>query len=170
MASSSNSFVSTEFCKCELPLRVLTSWIPGNPARRFFVCPNQSRPINKKRGAWMWFDEEIECDWYMMHLYAMYILLNPQQRCLINNEISRQERIQDLEADLNEINDELQKTLKSKPVKKVTGEAMNSKAGKLGFDIAGVKFWGMAKEVLHFIWFHYIESPCGGLNFKNLAE
>nr|GEW50131.1 DNA-(apurinic or apyrimidinic site) lyase 2 [Tanacetum cinerariifolium]GEW77629.1 DNA-(apurinic or apyrimidinic site) lyase 2 [Tanacetum cinerariifolium] len=104
MASSSTSFVSNQVCCCELPLKVLTSWTPGNPARRFLVCPNQSKPVKKICDMWLWFDPKIECDWYRIHWYEMYIQLNPQQRRLMDNAISRQRRIEDLEADLNERN------------------------------------------------------------------
>ncbi|GJR47764.1 hypothetical protein Tco_1315867 [Tanacetum coccineum] len=68
------------------------------------MASSSNLPIKKKCGAWMWFVEENNCDWYMMHLYEMYIMLNPQQRRLKDNEIIRQERIQDLKADLNERN------------------------------------------------------------------
>ncbi|GJU59562.1 hypothetical protein Tco_1237328 [Tanacetum coccineum] len=89
----SDSFVSNQFCHCDLPLRVLTFWTPGNLARRFLVCPNRS----------------VECDWYRIHLSEMYIMPNPQERRRMDNEISRRGRIEDLEGDLKGRNGELQK-------------------------------------------------------------
>nr|GEW06478.1 hypothetical protein CTI12_AA158720 [Tanacetum cinerariifolium] len=44
-------------------VRVLTSWTPTNPARRFIVCQNQNKPNAKKKcKLWDWFDKELESD------------------------------------------------------------------------------------------------------------
>ncbi|GJV73926.1 zinc finger C2H2-type/integrase DNA-binding domain-containing protein [Tanacetum coccineum] len=97
-----SSFLAEETCRCGLPLRVLTSWTPINPSRRFAVCANRSKPGKKKCGYWEWYDPEIDHDWYMMHLYEMYIILNPNHRNLLHNEINRQARIEELEGELFE--------------------------------------------------------------------
>ncbi|GJX50934.1 hypothetical protein Tco_0277779 [Tanacetum coccineum] len=81
-----SSFLAEETCRCGLPLRVLTSWTPINPSRRFYVCANRSKPGKK----------------YRMHLYEMYIILNPNHRNLLHNEINRQARIEELEGELFE--------------------------------------------------------------------
>ncbi|GJR49722.1 DNA-(apurinic or apyrimidinic site) lyase 2 [Tanacetum coccineum] len=97
-----SSFLAEETCRCGLPLRVLTSWTPTNPSRRFAVCANRSKPGKKKCGYWEWYDPEIDHDWYRMHLYEMYIILNPNHRNLLHNEINRQARIEELEGELFE--------------------------------------------------------------------
>ncbi|GJV50011.1 hypothetical protein Tco_1440223 [Tanacetum coccineum] len=43
-----SSFLAEETCRCGLPLKVLTSWTPTNPSRRFVVCANRSKPGKKK--------------------------------------------------------------------------------------------------------------------------
>ncbi|GKD44998.1 DNA-(apurinic or apyrimidinic site) lyase 2 [Tanacetum coccineum] len=97
-----SSYLDDETCHCSLPLRVLTTWTPTNLARRFVVCPNRSKPGKKKCGYCEWYDPEIDTDWYRMHLYEMFILLNPNQRRLLHNEISRQARIEELKGELYE--------------------------------------------------------------------
>ncbi|GKG32031.1 zinc finger C2H2-type/integrase DNA-binding domain-containing protein, partial [Tanacetum coccineum] len=57
-----SSFLAEETCRCGLPLRVLTSWTPINPSRRFAVCANRSKPGKKKCGYWEWYDPEIDHD------------------------------------------------------------------------------------------------------------
>ncbi|GKE56055.1 hypothetical protein Tco_1495240, partial [Tanacetum coccineum] len=83
-----------------LQLRVLTSWTPTNPTRRFVVCLNCSKTGKKKCGYWEWYDPKIDTEWYRMHLYEMFILLNLNQRRLLHNEINRQARIDELEVEL----------------------------------------------------------------------
>ncbi|GJT64864.1 reverse transcriptase domain-containing protein [Tanacetum coccineum] len=64
-SSSSSSFqvLNHQLCQCDLPVRVLTSRKPTNPARRFIVCQNRNKPnATKKCGLWDWFDEELESD------------------------------------------------------------------------------------------------------------
>nr|GEU87198.1 zinc finger C2H2-type/integrase DNA-binding domain-containing protein [Tanacetum cinerariifolium] len=97
-----SSYLDDETCRCGLPLRVLTSWTPSNPARRFVVCPNRSKPRKKKCGYWEWYDLEIDTDWSWMHFYEMFILLNPNKRNLLHTKISRQVRIDELEVKLVE--------------------------------------------------------------------
>ncbi|GJU15699.1 zinc finger C2H2-type/integrase DNA-binding domain-containing protein [Tanacetum coccineum] len=94
-----SSYFDDETCHCGLPLRVLTSWTPTNPARRFVVCPNRSKLGKKKCGYWEWYDPEINTEWYKMNLYELFILLNPNQRNLLHNEVSCQERIDQLEVE-----------------------------------------------------------------------
>nr|GEV34750.1 DNA-(apurinic or apyrimidinic site) lyase 2 [Tanacetum cinerariifolium] len=98
---------------CGLPLRVLTAWTSTNPARRFVVRPNRSKPMKKKCEVWDWYDLEIKSDWYRMNLYEMYNTLNPQQRRQVGQETSRQMRIEGLEVELVEKNLQLQKSLAS---------------------------------------------------------
>ncbi|GJS25685.1 zinc finger C2H2-type/integrase DNA-binding domain-containing protein [Tanacetum coccineum] len=62
-----SSFLAEATCRCGLPLRVLTSWTPTNPSRRFAICANRSKPGKKKCGYWEWYDPEIDHDWYRMH-------------------------------------------------------------------------------------------------------
>nr|GFA83485.1 zinc finger C2H2-type/integrase DNA-binding domain-containing protein [Tanacetum cinerariifolium] len=81
---------------------VLTSWTPTNPSMRFVVCVNRSKPGKKKCGYWEWYDPEIDHDWYRMHVYEMYIILNPNHRNLLHNEINRQARIEELKGELFE--------------------------------------------------------------------
>ncbi|GJY55570.1 DNA-(apurinic or apyrimidinic site) lyase 2 [Tanacetum coccineum] len=69
-------FLTEETCRCDLPLRVLTSWTPTNPSRRFVVCANRSKPGKKKCGYWEW--------------------------NLLHNEINCQARIEELEGELFE--------------------------------------------------------------------
>ncbi|GJY91350.1 hypothetical protein Tco_0506546 [Tanacetum coccineum] len=103
---SYSSYKSNITCECELPSRVLTAWTPTNPAQRFLVCPNRSRPVRKKCAKWDWFDEELDSDWYRMHLYEMYTQLNPNQRRHLDTERSRQARIEELEVVLDETHDD----------------------------------------------------------------
>ncbi|GKA53094.1 putative reverse transcriptase domain-containing protein [Tanacetum coccineum] len=56
----------------------------------------------KKCGYWEWYDPEIDHDWYKMHLYEMYIILNPNHRNLLHNKINRQARIEEIEGELFE--------------------------------------------------------------------
>ncbi|GJX13874.1 zinc finger C2H2-type/integrase DNA-binding domain-containing protein [Tanacetum coccineum] len=94
-----SSYFDDETCHCGLPLRVLTSWTPTNPARRFVVCPNRSKPGKKKCGYWEWYDPKINTEWYKINLYELFILLNPNQRNLLHIEVSCQERIDQLEVE-----------------------------------------------------------------------
>nr|GEX26196.1 DNA-(apurinic or apyrimidinic site) lyase 2 [Tanacetum cinerariifolium] len=106
-------FHHDQTCACGLPLRVLIAWTPINPAQRFAVCPNRSKPMKKKCEVWDWYDLEIESDWYMMHLYEIYTILNPQQRRQLGQETSRQVKIEELEVELGDKNLQLQKSLAS---------------------------------------------------------
>lgn len=104
-------YLNDRTCECDLPVMVLTSWRHTNPARRFLVCPNRYKPVRKKCEFWDWYDPEMDSDWYRMHLYQMYTLLNPQQRTNLGQEGNREWRIGQLEAELGEKKMELQKTL-----------------------------------------------------------
>ncbi|GKC82915.1 hypothetical protein Tco_1138632 [Tanacetum coccineum] len=61
---------------------------------------NATATGKKKCGYWEWYDPEIDHDWYMMHLYEMYIILNHNHRNLLHNEVNRQARIEELESKL----------------------------------------------------------------------
>ncbi|GKB21495.1 DNA-(apurinic or apyrimidinic site) lyase 2 [Tanacetum coccineum] len=103
-SSSSSSFqvLNHQLCQCDLPVRVLTSRKPTNPARRFIVCQNRNKPnATKKCGLWDWFDEELESDWYRLQLNEMYYQLNPNQRRFLENEMTREERIRHLQQEVN---------------------------------------------------------------------
>ncbi|GKA95306.1 hypothetical protein Tco_0817344 [Tanacetum coccineum] len=76
------------------------AWTNTNPCRRFVVCPNRSKPGKKKCDTWDWYDLELESDWYRQNLYEIYVLLNPHQRRQLGNEMTRQQKIEVLEAQL----------------------------------------------------------------------
>ncbi|GJZ48271.1 hypothetical protein Tco_0602103 [Tanacetum coccineum] len=105
-ASSSSSRsnrmrASSRLCECDLPVRVLRGWTLTNLARRFIVCPNRSKPNKKNCELWDWYDQELESDWYRLQLREMYLLLNPHEMHLLQTEMTREERILDLQEDLN---------------------------------------------------------------------
>ncbi|GJX80531.1 hypothetical protein Tco_0328680 [Tanacetum coccineum] len=66
-SSSSSSFqvLNHQLCYCDL------------------LKPNAM----KKCRLWNWFDKELKSDWYRIQLNEMYYLLNPNQMCLLENEI-----------------------------------------------------------------------------------
>lgn len=105
-------FASDQNCDCNLPGKVLTAWTPKNPARRFVVCRNRYSP-GKKCAFWDWYDPELEDDWYRYHMYEMYNLLNPNQRRELENEMSRQVRLEQLQVELAENGAELRRCLAS---------------------------------------------------------
>ena len=36
-----STYLSNDYCKCDRPSMVVTSWTPTNPARRFICCQNR---------------------------------------------------------------------------------------------------------------------------------
>ena len=48
----------------------------------------------------MWFDPDIEPDWYRHQLYQMYALLNQHERHELENEMSCEEKSLELQDDL----------------------------------------------------------------------
>ncbi|GKA31345.1 hypothetical protein Tco_0717650 [Tanacetum coccineum] len=88
-SSSSQGFchrVNNKLCTCKLPVRVLISWTLDNPSRRFL------RPGRKNSKTWIWFDPELEQDWYRYQLFDMYNLLNPHERHQHQAEMMCEER------------------------------------------------------------------------------
>ncbi|GJZ41466.1 RNA-directed DNA polymerase, eukaryota [Tanacetum coccineum] len=109
MSSSLTSFFTKapDTCVCNLPVRVLTAWTNTNPCRRFI------KPGKKKCETWDWYDLELESDWYLQNLYEMYLLLNPHQRRQLGNKMTRQQKIEVLEAELAVKVDEVKAVSKS---------------------------------------------------------
>ncbi|GJU40338.1 hypothetical protein Tco_1193295, partial [Tanacetum coccineum] len=77
-----------------LSLPVGTTYLPAGT----FILP---KPNKKKCELWDWFNEELDSDWYRLQLNEMYLLLNPNERLFLQNEMTRAQRIRHLQQDIN---------------------------------------------------------------------
>ncbi|GKF68751.1 hypothetical protein Tco_0198430 [Tanacetum coccineum] len=72
------------------------------------ILPTEKQESNT---GWVWFDQKLDNEQYITHLYEMHLLLNPSQREELENEVKRQEELAVLQVEFANMEGQMQQLM-----------------------------------------------------------